>query len=67
MKLTVNKPGRFAYEHGDGRATIEYRRSGWDWGVTAGGREVASGRVSRLDLARGLAMEHLRAANGKEG
>jgi len=67
MKLVTNEPGRYVYAHGDGRAIIEYRRSGWDWSVAAGGREVAFGRVSRVNVARVLAAEHLRAAsNAKE-
>lgn len=68
MKLATNKPGLFVYADGDGRATIEYRRSGWAWSVTAAGREVASGMERTMANARTMAFGALRAgSNRKEG
>lgn len=68
MKLAHDEPGRYTCPHGDGRAVIQFGRSGWKWSVVSGGREVARGREFNVHKAREKAMGLLRApSNGKEG
>ena len=68
MKLSTNQPGLIVYHDGDGRATLEYRRSCWRWSVERGGCVVARGRERIIKRAREAAMRTLRArSNGKEG